>query len=97
MIRSVTKTAGLLLLALTTLHSPPLKAAQGPLARNSPKTVPPDPNHPDPFFNTIDLSEFLVVDGLDYPVPAGIDRKPGFPPTASADALETYTAVDPNE
>jgi hypothetical protein len=47
---------------------------------------------------------YIIVDGLDYPVPRNIDRRPGFPKVPSNSAAvgpqpeaEVYTAVDPNQ
>ncbi|HUP56864.1 MAG TPA: hypothetical protein VM598_05380 [Bdellovibrionota bacterium] len=55
--------------------------------------IPPDPNDPDAFFAGEDLGKYIVVDDLQYPVPPGIDRHPGF----TKQSGEAYSAIDPNE
>jgi len=58
------------------------------------RAIPPDPDRPDPFFKTIDSKAFLVVDGLEYPVPRNISRRPAVPPPSGQ---EVFTAVDPTQ
>jgi hypothetical protein len=68
-------------------------------ARPAAARIPPDPDHPEAFFATEDLSDFDQDDELDYPVPKGIDRRPGFPPgqTKAPATAEIYPAIDDSQ
>ncbi len=82
-----------------------------PLAANAAKTphkkirrhkttarlIPSNPDKPDPFFKAIDSRQMLVVDGLDYPVPRNISRKPDSGVVKEAEGHEVYSATDPEQ
>jgi hypothetical protein len=60
------------------------------------RAIPPNPDQPDLFFKKmIDSKNFLVVDGLDYPVPRNVNRRPDTAVTQQAQGREVYTATDP--
>jgi hypothetical protein len=56
--------------------------------------IPPNPDRPDPFFHVMDTKQFLVVDGLDYPVPRNVNRKPDAAVVKEAQGHEVYSATD---
>lgn len=61
------------------------------------RLIPPNPEKPDPFFKAIDSKQMLVVDGLEYPVPRNISRKPDASVVKEAEGHEVYSATDPSQ
>jgi hypothetical protein len=84
--------AALFLFLLVPLHA---EAAKSPTKKNV--RISPTPSKLAP-------ADYLVIDGLEYPVPRNINRRPGMPSSNAARNTvgppveqEVYTAVDPTQ
>jgi hypothetical protein len=84
----------LAILALSlTLAAPLAHAAKSPAKKNRRST-----SHVRAITASLTPPDFLVVDGLNYPVPRNIDRRPGILPGDPKNVTgPVYTAVDPHQ